>query len=613
MRSDFFRLTRCAAVFLLTAFMCQAATAETSHGIAMYGTPALPPDFVSLPYANPDAPKGGRVVTGNVGGFDSLNPFILKGTAPWQLRFWSYESLMGRSWDEPFTLYGLLAESVETGPDREWVEFTLRPEARFSDGSPVTVEDVIWSYRTLGTEGHPRYRAFWESVETIEATGERSVRLTFTEKDRELALIAGLRPILKRAQWEGRVFAEGSIDDIPVGSGPYVVESHEIDRNVVLRRDQDYWGRELPLRRGTNNFDEIRIEFYGDNTVLKEAFKAQAISYVREFNAEKWESQYDFPAVRRGEIVKSEIPHNKPSGMTGFVMNTRRPPLDDWRVRDALIHAFNFEYINDTLTGGRQPRITSYFSNSELAMREGEAAGRVRALLEPFAEDLLPGTVDGYTLPRSDGSKRNRGNLRIAMQQLNAAGWSVRDGRLVDSAGEPLTLTVLLQQDGLIQQATAMMGIYGRALARLGIELDIQSVDKAQYAERERLYDFDLTFLRRDLSLSPGNEQLYYWGSEGADQPGSRNLMGMDSPAAEAMIRHMLNSENRDDFVAATRALDRVLTAGRYVIPIHQYAVGRIAHLDELRYLEDSLPIYGDGIWFLPEVWWHDPGAATAD
>ncbi|WP_306150897.1 extracellular solute-binding protein [Roseovarius sp. MMSF_3281] len=606
MRPEFFRSLCRAATFFLLLSGSTAAHAEKAHGIAMYGQPALPPDFVSLPYANPDAPQGGRVVTGNVGSFDSLNPFILKGSAPWQLRYLTHESLMGRSWDEPFTLYGLLAESIETGPNRQWVEFTLREEARFSDGSPVTVEDAIWSFKTLGTQGHPRYRAFWDKVEAIEQTGPRSLRLTFNEDDRELALIAGLRPILQKSQWQGKNFAEGTINDIPLGSAPYVVEDFEVGRHVTLKRNPDYWGHDLPLRQGVHNFDEIRIEFYGDNTVLKEAFKAKAVSYIREFNAERWENQYDFPAVQSGEIVKSEIPHRKPSGMTGFVMNTRNPPLDDWRVRAALIHAFNFEYINDTLTGGRQPRITSYFSGSELAMQLGPAKGPVADLLAPFADSLPPGAVEGYELPKGDGSKRNRRNLRRAVKLLSEAGWTVQGGKLRNDRGEALQLTVLLQQDALIQQATAIMDIYARALERLGITLVVQSTDKAQYNERQRVYDFDLTFARWSLSLSPGNEQLYYWGSDAGDQPGSRNLMGMKSPAAEAMIQKMLTARSREDFTAAVRALDRVLISGRYVIPIHSYAIGRIAHLRELRYPQDRLPIYGDGIGFLPTVWWHE-------
>ncbi len=588
-----------------------AAGAEATHGIAMYGDPSLPPDFVSLPYANPDAPKGGRVVTGNVGGFDSLNPFILRGSPPWQLAHFTHETLMGRSEDEPFTLYGLLAESVETGAARRWVEFTLNPAARFSDGSPVTVEDVIWSLETLGTKGHPRYRGFWSKVDRIEQTGPRRVRLTFNVEDRELALLAGLRPILQKAQWEGRDIGEAGIEDIPIGSGPYTVTDYEVNRHVTLKRNPDYWGRDLPFRRGTHNFDEIRIEFYGDGTVMMESFKAGLISYKREFNAEAWVNEYDFPAIRRGEIVKSEIPHQKPSGMTGFVMNTRHPPLDDWRVREALIGAFNFDYINDTLTGGLQPRITSYFSGSELAMEHGPATGRVRALLEPFADTLPPGTLDGYTLPEGDGTARNRTGLRRAAALLTEAGWRVMDGRLVDGSGTPLTLTVLLQQDGLIGQAGAMMDIYARALSRLGITLRVQTVDNAQYAERVAQYDFDLTMMRRSLSLSPGNEQMFYWGSDGVNAPGSRNLMGMTSPAAEEMIRTMLQADDREDFVAATRALDRVLTAGRYVIPIHRYAVGRIAHKAELTYPAESVPIYGDGIGFLPTVWWHEADNET--
>ncbi len=489
--------------------MFSPAFAEPSHGIAMYGEPALPPDFVSLPYANPDAPKGGRVVTGNVGGFDTLNPFTLKGEAPWQLAHLTHETLMGRSWDEPFTLYGLLAESVETGPNREWVEFTLRKEARFSDGSPVTVEDVIWSFETLGTIGHPRYRGFWSKVARIESPGPRRVRLTFNTADRELALLAGLRPILKKAQWEGRDFAAARLEDVPIGSGPYVVSDYEIGRHVTLRRNPDYWGRELPFRRGTHNFDEIRIEFYGDNTVLREAFKAQALSYLREFNAERWATQYDFPAVRRGDIVLSEIPHSKPSGMTGFAFNIRRPPLDDWRVRDALIHAFNFEYVNDALTGGRQKRITSVFSNSELAMRPGPATGAVRALLEPWADELLPGALEGYSLPASDGSRRNRRNITHAMKMLEQAGWHVEGGVLKNAEGRPMVLDVLLRQDALLSQVTAYMEIYRQALKRLGIELRIDVASGSVALPDGRIARFELDAFARTCLLE-GVDQLGY-------------------------------------------------------------------------------------------------------
>jgi len=568
----------------------------------MYGTPALPHDFVSLPYANPGAPKGGRIVFGNTGGFNSLNPFTQKGTPPWQWRFWGYESLMGRSWDEPFTLYGLLAESVSTAPDRSWVEFTLRPEARFSDGSPVTVEDVIWSYETLGTIGNLRYRGFWQKIDQISASGPRSIRITFSEPDRELALIAGMRPILQKAQWAGRDFAAATLGDIPIGTGAYMVQDYEIGRHVTFTRNPDYWGRDLPFRRGTQNFDEIRIEFYGDATVLFEAFKAGELTALREANAEKWARQYDFPAVQRGDIVKSEIPHQRPSGMTGLVMNTRHAPFDDWRVREAMLLAFNFEYINDTMTGGAQPRITSYYSGSDLAMLPGPATGRVRDLLMPFADNLPPGTLEGYALPVGDGTARNRKNLRRAVTLLKDAGWRVEDGQLRNGKGEAFAFQVLLRKgDGGMQ---TVIDIYTRALERLGILVSVDTVDDAQYTERLAGFDFDMTSFRRDLSLSPGNEQRLYWGSDGADAPGSRNLMGVSSPTVDAMIDMMLTSEDRTEFTDAVRALDRILTAGRYVIPIWQFDVGRIAHDRRLRF-PDHLPIYGDRPGFLPEVWWY--------
>ena len=324
MVKDFFQSVRGFAVILWMILCAGFAAAEPQHGISMYGDPALPPDFVSLPYANPDAPKGGKRVLGNSGGFDSLNPFVRKGTVPWQLRFLTHESLMGRSWDEPFALYGVLASAIEVPPNRAWVEFTLRPEARFADGSPVTVEDVIFSYDLLGTQGHPRYEGLYRQIDRIEQTGPGKVRFTFNTDNRELALLAGMRPILSKAQWEGKDFANAPLAEIPLGSGPYAVSDYEANRQVTLTRNPDYWGKDLPFRRGTFNFDTLRIDFYGDSSVLFEAFKAGAISAVREFNAETWTTQYDFPAVDDGRVIKSTFPHQKPSGMTGLAMNIRR-------------------------------------------------------------------------------------------------------------------------------------------------------------------------------------------------------------------------------------------------------------------------------------------------
>lgn len=581
------------------------AMAEPSHGLAMYGEPELPADFSHLPYANPEAPKGGTFVTGNTGGFDSLNPYIIRGNVPWQLRFMTVDSLVYRSQDEPFTVYGLIAETIETGPNREWVEFTLREEAKFSDGSPITVEDVMWSYETLGTEGNARYLGLWGLIEKMEQTGPRSVRFTFNSDDRELALIVGMRPILKKAQWEGIEFDQPGFDVIPITSSPYVIDSYEAGRNVVLKRDPDYWAKDLPIKRGIANFDELRIEFFGDQNVLFEAFKAGEISFVREFNAEKWDRDYDFPAVQSGEIVKSEISSERPSGITGFVMNSRRAPFDDIRVRDALLHAFNFEYINEAITGGKQPRITSYFSHSVLGMRDGPAEGRVQELLAPYADVLAPGALEGYSLPVSDGSTRNRANIVAAADMLNEAGWPAGDdGIRRNAAGDVLSFEILLRQGDQLNQS--IIDIYMDALERLGIEASVNMVDNAQYTSRIETFDFDMTNIRRQVSLSPGNEQRLYWGVESADQNGSRNLMGVQNPAIDAMVDAMLASRSSEEFTSAVRALDRILTSGRYVIPIFMYDKGRIAHDAALKY-PDELPIYGDGVYWLPEVWWMEP------
>lgn len=592
---------RAGAAGLAVLLGAQTALAEPQHGIAMYGAPELPPDFVSLPYANPDAPKGGRIVTGEVGSFDSLNPHITKGAVPWQLRFIAYESLMGRNWDEPFTLYALLAESIEVADDRRWVEFVLREEAAFSDGTPLTVEDVMWSYETLGTIGHPRYHTAWNKVASMEQTGPRSLRFTFNQDDPEMALLIGMRPILKKAQWEGKDFDASGIDEIPLSTAPYVIDDFEPGRFVNLTRNPDYWGKDLNFMRGQANLDEIRMEFFGDGAVMFEAFKAGALNSNREFNVEKWDTQYDFPAIANGDVLKSVIPHQRPSGMAGFVMNTRREVFQDWRVRDAMLHAFNFEFINETMTGSQQPRITSYFSNSVLAMQDGPAEGRVRDLLSPFADEVLPGALEGYSLPVADGTERNRGNIRTAIRLMEAAGHTIQDGQMVGPDGDPFTFEILLRQ-GSTEEET-MIDLFLQSLERMGITPTFTTIDNAQFTERTNAYDFDMSYNRWGLSLSPGNEQTLYWGCGGVDAPGTRNWMGMCSPAAEALIDAILQSDTRDEFLAATRALDRVLTTGRYVIPVYQWNISRVAHVKELTY-PDSLPIYGDWIGWQPNVWW---------
>ena len=604
MTAEFFSTHRTGAAALALVTMTGLAWAEPSHGIAMYGDPALPPDFVSLPYANPDAPTGGRIVTAEVGSFDSLNPYILKGSVPWQLTYFISQSLMGRSLDEPFSLYGVIAETIETGPNREWVEFTLRPEARFSDGSPVTVEDVIWSYETLGTVGHPRYLGFYAKVDSIEQTGERSVRLTFNVEDRELALLAGIRPILQKAQWDGVDFAESGLDIIPITSAEYVVSDFEAGRFVELTRNPDYWGNGVvPFMNGVGNLDTVRLEFFGDETAAFEAFKTGEVNSNREFNVARWESQYDFPLVQSGDITLSVLPHERPSGMTGFVMNTRRDLFSDWRVREALITAFNFEFINEAITGSAQPRITSYFSNSPLGMRPGPAEGRVLEFLERYSDALLPGAIEGYELPVSDGTERNRAGTARALELLEEAGWTVQDGTLKDAGGNDFAFDILLQTGASENQA--IIDMYVQSLGRIGISPTVSAVDAAQFKERTDVYDFDITYFRRGLSLSPGNEQYLYWGVENADSPGGRNLMGVRSEAIDGLINLLLTSESGDDFLAATRALDRVLTSGRYVIPIYQWNISRIAHSTNLHYPE-TLPIFGDWPGWQPDVWWYE-------
>lgn len=601
MRLDFFRNSQLALGAISLILSSGLASAEVQHGIAMYGDPVLPPDFVSLPYAFPDAPKGGVIAAGEVGSFDSLNPYNDKGSVPWQLRFLTSESLMGRNYDEPFSLYGLLAESIEVGPNREWAEFTLRDAARFSDGSPVTIEDVMWSYETLGTQGHGRYRGLWGKIEKMEQTGPNKVKFTFTEDNRELALIVGMRPILKKAQWDGKDFSKSGIDVIPITTAPYVIGDYEAGRYVSLERDPDYWGKDLPLRRGTSNFDEIRMEFFGDGTGMFEAFKAGILNSNRETNIEKWDTQYGFPAVSAGEVVQSNIPHARPSGITGFAMNTRREMFADWRVRDALMHAFNFEYINEIVTGSKQSRITSYFSNSSLAMQDGPATGKVQALLDPFKDDLLPGTLDGYALPVSDGSERNRKNLRKAIALMEEAGYAIENGVMQNADGTPFAFELLLRKGN--SEAEVIADTYVQALDRLGIKVTVQVMDSAAYQERTNAYDFDMTYYRRGLSLSPGNEQYNYWGTAGVETPSTRNWAGVNSPAVDAMIDAVLTSTSRDDFVAATRALDRLLTTGRYVIPFYQNTQSHLAHAKELKYPE-RIPTYGDWIVWQSELWW---------
>ncbi|WP_435530930.1 extracellular solute-binding protein [Pseudotabrizicola alkalilacus] len=607
MGRHFFYIRQGFAAAVLLAITAAPALSQLgdspAHGIAMYGEPALPPDFVSLPHANPDAPKGGRIVFGESGSFDSMNPFILKGRAPAAVASLTVETLMGRSYDEPFSMYGLLAESITTDAARTYAEFTLREEARFSDGTPVTVEDVVWSFETLGTLGNPRYHTAWNKIAKSEVTGPRSVRFTFNAQDRELPLILGLRPILQKAQWEGKVFEESTLT-APIGSGPYIVGGFDTGRYVSFKKNPDWWGKDLPFNEGQHNFDEVRFDYFGDGGVVFEAFKGGLITSFRETNPAKWANSYNWPEVASGTIVKTEVPHQRPSGIEGFVMNTRRALFTDWRVREAMILAFNFELVNQTLNGGVTPRIQSYFGNSPLGFTPGTpATGRVLELLEPFRADLPPGALDGYAVPTGDGTEANRRNIRAATTLLAEAGYTIDAGVLKDPAGAPVSFEILLVNGA--RDMISAAEIYVESLKRLGIAARVTTVDNAQYIERTNAYAFDMTHYIRSLSLSPGNEQTLYWGSAGVTEPGTRNWMGMNSPAAEAMIDTMLNAPDQETFAAATQALDRVLTTGRYVVPMWYSDVSRLAHRKELKFPERP-PLYGDWIGYQPELWWYE-------
>ncbi|MGB0505780.1 MAG: extracellular solute-binding protein [Pikeienuella sp.] len=570
--------------------------AGQNHGLAMHGEPKLSSNFTHLPYTNPNAPKGGTIVFGEVGTFDNLNPFIIKGDYPWEVRVQTFESLLFRSRDEAFTLYGLLAESVETPPDRSWVAFTLSPKARFSDGSPVTVDDVIFSMEVLAEKGQPNFRSGWKNVERIERIGENGVRFHFKQADREAALLLGLRPIFKKTQWDGRNFADTTLTPV-IGSGPYVVDQLEAGRSITLRRNEDHWGRGLPVNVGRHNLDEIRIEYFRDGAAMFEAFKAGEISVFRDGDANRWADGYNFPSVVDGKVVKAEVPHQRPTGMRGFVFNTRNPLFADLRVREALTMAFDFEWISKTLLSSAYERIPSYFGNSPLA-HSGPLEGAEAALL---ANAELPAeAVAGPVLqPVSKGDGRNRRNIRKATKLLKQAGWNVVDGSLVNAKGEPFEFEILVR----FSANEKIAEIYASALKKLGIQAQVRLVDAAQHQARLVEYDFDMIVHRWALSLSPGAEQYKYWGSAGVTEIGSRNHAGVNDPVVDGLIDQLTGAKTGDELQTAAQALDRVLTAGRYVVPFWFSDRSRIAHDARLHYPAQT-PLYGDWPGFMPDVWW---------
>lgn len=593
-----------AVIWLLaSAATTVAAQAAPAHGIAMHGSPRYAADFPHLDYVNPAAPKGGRIVLGTLGSFDNVNPLIVKGSPAAGVREYVLESLLGRAADEPFSLYGLLAESVETPPDRSWVAFTLRPQARFSDGRPVTVDDVIFTHALLRDHGRPNHRFYYSKVAAVERIGERTVRFTFKpDGDREMPLIMGLMPILPQHRISKDDFEKTTLEPM-VGSGPYVVAAVDPGAGITYRRNADYWGRDLPLNRGRHNFDEIRFEYYRDATALFESFKKGLVHFRIEDDPGHWAVAYDFPAVRDGRVIREELPLGDPAGMSGLVFNTRRPIFADARVRRALIEMFDFEWINQTLYHGLYGRTQSYFERSELSSHGRPADARERELLAPFLDQVKPAILDGtFALPKSDGSGRSRDSRRRALRLLQDAGYALRDGVLVDAAsGDPFTFEILVATQG----QERLLLTYARMLEQIGIAARLRQVDSAQYQRRQQTFDFDMIQYFWPASLSPGNEQSFRWSREAARTEGSYNFPGVDSAAVDAMIQALLAEKERAGFVSAVRALDRVLLSGDYVIPLFHLPRQWVAYWNMLRHPEE-IPLDGARL----DTWWIDADQA---
>jgi len=592
------------AVWLALVIVGRPAQAAESHALAMHGAPALPTDFSHMPYVNPDAPKGGRITWGLLGTFDSLNPLIVRGLAVQQIRGFVVESLMTRGHDEPFTLYGLLARSVETDEARDFITFHLDPRARFSDGQPVTAEDVLFSWALLRDHGRPNHRQYYAKVVKAEAPDPLTVRFDLGGVgDRELPLILGLMPILPKHAVDVAAFEETSLAP-PIGSGPYRVTAVKPGVSVTLTRNPDYWGRDLPVSRGLWNFDEVRLDFYRETNGLFEAFKRGLYDFRVETEPLRWHDQYDFPAARGGEVIRDTIRTGTPQPSEYLEFNTRRPVFSDIRVRQALALLFDFEWINRNFFFGLYAHSGGYFPGSELSAYARPADERERELLQPYLSHIPPDILDGtYRLPVTDGSGRDRAALRNALSLLSEAGYDL-DGTVLRqrTTRVPLTFEILVTTRDQERIALA----YAGSVRRAGIEAKVRAVDPVQFDQRRLGYDFDMIQNRWDQSLSPGNEQSFYFGSEAADIPGTRNYMGAKDPAIDAMIAELLRAQDHADFVSAVRALDRALMSGCYAIPVFNLPEQWIARWNRIQ-RPKTTAIAG----YLPETWWQRPDPRT--
>jgi peptide/nickel transport system substrate-binding protein len=563
----------------------------------MQGAPALPGDFTHMPYANPDAPKGGRLTWALLGTFDSLNPLIVKGLAVQQIRGYVVESLMARGNDEPFTLYGLLAKTVETDEARDFVTFHIDPRARFSDGTSVTADDVLFSWALLRDHGRPNHRQYYSKVTKAAALDALTVRFDLTSaNDRELPLILGLMPILPCHATDVASFEDTTLT-APVGSGPYRVTEVKPGVSVTLTRNPDYWGRDLPVNRGLYNFNEIKLDFYREANGHFEAFKRGLYDFRDETEPLRWHDGYDFPAVRNGEVIRDTIKTGMPYPSEFLVFNTRRPVFADVRVRRALTLLFDFEWINRNYFFGLYTRSAGFFAGSELSAYARPADARERELLKPFAAQIAPDVLDGsYRLPVTDGSGRDRDSLRAALKLFSEAGYEL-DGTVLrrHATKTPLSFEMLVSTRDQERIALAYAGNVKRA----GIDAHVRVVDPVQFDQRRLDYDFDMIQNRWDQSLSPGNEQSFYWGSEAADIKGTRNYMGAKSPAIDAMIEALLAARGHEAFVSAVRALDRALMSGFYAIPVLNAGEQWIARWNRIE-RPSATALTG----YLPETWW---------
>lgn len=610
---------------LILALLASPARADEpvtrSNAVAVLTTPALPAAFKAFPYVNPDAPKGGEVTLAAIGAYDSFNPFILRGTPefgvvnPWVVlpggsgsgssvgHVW--ETLLTSSADEGAVGYGHLAQTIEMPADRMWAAFELRPQAKFSDGSPVTAEDVAWTYRTLLEKGRPSFRVQMVDVKDVEVQGPRRVVFHFkSNENRQLPLLVGGLPVMPKHFFDGRDFTK-PLTDPPIGSGPYRIARFELGRSVTYERRPDWWAKDMPTGKGTNNFDRVRIEYFRDSTVAMEAFKAGQINLRSENISKNWATAYDFPAVASGLVKKQDFTHHLPTGMQGYAMNTRRAVFANPLVRQAIAWVFDFEWANKNLFYGAYHRTLSYFNNSDLAS-SGVPQGDELKLLEPYRGELPSALfAQPFTLPVTDGSGNNRAELRKALDLLAQAGWKVKDRRLTDDKGQPVSFTILLDDPSLERVALP----YVQNLQKLGIDARVRTVDPAQYQHLTDDFDFDMIMMIYPESDVPGSELRDYFTCAASKAQGSFNVAGICDPAVDALVEKVINAEDRRSLETAAHALDRVLLWRWYLVPNWDNRVFHIAYWD--RFGHPDTPIR-EGFNF--DTWWVDEAkAATTD